>query len=147
MELDKRVNQWFIFQKKLGKTQKSIAEDWGVSVQYISQLKTGKVSVGFDVIKRILDFDKKLNSRWLIFGEGEMYSSDLITSNDVSDDDYYLPTILKANFLNEPKGEYLSIIDSLIKSNQGLIKSVNELRTEIKELLKETKSPKASKYK
>lgn len=111
MDIKGRVNQWIEEQKKRGITQTKLANYWGVKGQYVSSLKTGEGSVGFEVVKRILDFDKAINARWLINGEGEMYFSN-------------------ANYLSEPSQSYQ------IKEEQDsdLIRDlINELRKQLKE--------------
>ncbi len=139
MELQERVSQWFIAQKKTGVTQTHIAKRWGVSVQYISSLKKGNESIGIDVIKRILNIDKKINLRWLILGEGKMYLHNYDTLNIVGKD-------IHSNLFNEAESLYNSNITDLIETNRMLVKSVVELQEEIRRFLtKETKATKATK--
>lgn len=71
--LNQRVIRWFEKQKEKGLKQSHFAETWGVSKQVISQLSTGKGSVGLERVINILDYDRNLNPRWLVLGDGKMY--------------------------------------------------------------------------
>lgn len=73
MAIGERVKEWFVYQHRIGKNQADIAETWSLKPQYINQLASGTGSYGVNVINKILDFDKALNARWLLIGEGEMY--------------------------------------------------------------------------
>lgn len=99
--LNQRVIEWFKVQKEKGLKQAHFAEKWGVSKQVISQLSTGKGSIGLERVINILDYDRGLNSRWLILGEGKMYAND------------------KNNSMSEPFVEYQSagniLYDELVK--------------------------------
>lgn len=75
--INQRVKEWFLFQKKAGKRQNYFAEIWDLSKQRVNQYAKGDGPIGIEPVIKILDFDKDLNARWLILGEGKMYEDEL----------------------------------------------------------------------
>lgn len=71
--INQRVKEWFLFQKKAGKRQNYFAEIWDLSKQRVNQYAKGDGPIGIEPVIKILEFDKELNARWLILGEGAMY--------------------------------------------------------------------------
>jgi transcriptional regulator with XRE-family HTH domain len=77
MTINQRVSDWFKNKIKEGKTQSYFADIWGISKQTIGQYVHDGGSIGIKPIIKILDYDKTINARWLLLGEGEMYETDI----------------------------------------------------------------------
>ncbi len=77
MSINQRVAYWFKKQKESGLSQAKFADLWGISRQTVGQYARENGSIGITPICKILDYDKQLNARWLILGEGSMYNNEV----------------------------------------------------------------------
>lgn len=89
MSINQRVKEWFDIVLKTGVNQTTFVELWGKSKQQISLMANGKGSMGIEIVKLIIDYDKQLSARWLILGEGKMYECDEYISEINEKDEVY----------------------------------------------------------
>lgn len=119
--LNQRVTEWFKAQRKNGVRQVDIGESLGLSKQIISQLKSGKGSIGLERVVNLLNYDKNLNPRWLILGEGNMYEkANSYSATNVGESFIDYKKSSQADLINELRNQ-LKTKDDQIKFLQQLI--------------------------
>ena len=74
--------------------------------QYINALKNRSGSVGLEVIKKIIKVDNKINVRWLLIGEGDMYSE----NNYSAADETFKSNILENKYDTIDKTAYTTVV-------------------------------------
>jgi transcriptional regulator with XRE-family HTH domain len=99
--------------KSRGYTAKSLSEKIGVSHQYISQITTGKASVGLKFIYHLIETFPDIDLNYLIKGES---IEEVINNRGNMNKEIY------AQLLNEMKNK-----DDIIKEKDTQIKKLQEL--------------------
>ena len=77
----KKVINWLIF-KEIAENERALAETLGYTKSSFSQIVTGKVPLSEKFMKRICSLDENINFVWLQSGEGEMFLSNNLNSED-----------------------------------------------------------------
>ena len=77
----KKVINWLIF-KEIAENERALAETLGYTKSSFSQIATGKVPLSEKFMKRICSLDENINFVWLQSGEGEMFLSNNLNSED-----------------------------------------------------------------
>jgi hypothetical protein len=77
----KKVINWLIF-KEIAENERALAETMGYTKSSFSQIVTGKVPLSEKFMKRICSLDENINFVWLQSGEGEMFLSNNLNSED-----------------------------------------------------------------
>lgn len=77
----KRVINWLIF-KEIAENERALAETLGYTKSSFSQIVTGNVPLSEKFMKRICSLDENINFVWLQSGEGEMFLSNNLNSED-----------------------------------------------------------------
>ena len=118
-ELKERVSIWMNKMFEYGMTEKTLETKYKVSRQYINNLKNKSGSVGLEVIKKVINIDNKINVRWLLMGEGEMYSE----NNFSPADDTFKANILENKYDTIDKTAYNTVVkaweqDRILWTNQ-----------------------------
>ena len=72
---------WLIF-KEIAENERALAETLGYTKSSFSQVVTGKVPLSEKFMKRICSLDENINFVWLQSGEGEMFLSNNLNSED-----------------------------------------------------------------
>lgn len=121
MSINKRIID---LRKFLKLSQKDFAELIDVSRQTISNLEQEKYGASGDVLAKILDKNPKLNAKWLVLGEGEMFGVEV------------------PNQLNEPLEPYGK--DYRDKYIQSLEREVELLHSELERFKSDDNKQKAS---
>ena len=67
--------------EKLGYRKSEYAEMLGVSAAVISHIYNDRNKAGLELVQNILTHFPKINERWLLLGEGEMFKEDNAMSN------------------------------------------------------------------
>jgi hypothetical protein len=125
-ELKERVSIWMHKMFEYGLTEKTLETKYKVSRQYINNIKNKTGSVGLEVIKKVISIDNKINVRWLLMGEGEMYSE----NNYSPADDTFKANILENKYDTIDKTAYTTVVraweqDRVLWTNQ--ISLLNEI--------------------
>jgi transcriptional regulator with XRE-family HTH domain len=66
-----KVSDWLIFET-IVKNRRDLAEKMGYTESSFSQILNGKVNLSDRFIKKLAKMDERLNSEWLLIGEGSM---------------------------------------------------------------------------
>ena len=77
----RKVINWLIF-KEIAENERALAETLGYTKSSFSQIVTGKVPLSEKFMKRICYLDENINFVWLQSGEGEMFLSNNLNSED-----------------------------------------------------------------
>ena len=77
----RKVINWLIF-KEIAENERALAETLGYTKSSFSQIATGKVPLSEKFMKRICSLDENINFVWLQSGEGEMFLSNNLNSED-----------------------------------------------------------------
>ncbi|MBA7547111.1 hypothetical protein ES705_39513 [subsurface metagenome] len=107
------INQRIV--KYIEKTEPSyveFAKKHGIASQNVTLWKSNKSNVSTGIIFRTLELDKKLNPRWLLFGDGEMFESDKQLHKAMEDINLQITT--------EGARDHLTLIKELKKENDSL---------------------------
>lgn len=62
--------------KQIGKSNRAIAEEFGISAASISHVASGRNKVGLELVQKILTHYPAISAKWLLTGEGAMHSND-----------------------------------------------------------------------
>lgn len=108
---------WLIFDGVI-KNKRELAEKLGYTESSFSQIINGKVGLSARFVKKLYDFDKRLNLDWLLTGEGEM----LKKSADESDE-----TCILGDEFQRSVQSALSAVEKIAESNRILAESNHEL--------------------
>jgi hypothetical protein len=105
-ELRERVSFWIYKMFEYGMTEKTLMIKFSSTKQYINALKNRSGSVGLEVIKKIIKVDNKINVRWLLIGEGDMYSE----NNYSAADETFKSNILENKYDTIDKTAYTTVV-------------------------------------
>lgn len=119
----KRVINWLIF-KEIAENERALAETLGYTKSSFSQIVTGKVPLSEKFMKRICSLDENINFVWLQSGEGEMFLSNNLNSEDSG------VTV---------SSDVLKIIKQQAESLSARDKQIDELMEMLKEQIQENK--------
>ena len=113
MSINKRIIK---LRKKKNLSQREFAEFISVSKQTISNIENDKYNASTEVVGKILSKYPKVNSRWLILGEEDMFSE---VPHQVNED-------------REPYGRNYQdkLIESLERENKMLREEISRLKKE-----------------
>jgi hypothetical protein len=105
-ELKERVSFWIYKMFEYGMTEETLKIKFNSSKQYINALKHKQNAVGIEVIKKIIKVDNKINVRWLLIGEGDMYSENNYSPADES----FKANILENKYDTIDKTAYTTVV-------------------------------------
>lgn len=77
----KKVINWLIFQG-VAENERELSEMLGYAKSSFSQLVNGKVPLSDKFVGKLCDLDPNLNSAWVSTGEGDMFLSDCLKSEN-----------------------------------------------------------------
>lgn len=120
----KNAIQWLIFEGRVA-NRRELAEKLGYGESYFSQIMTGKVPLSESFIKKLSNFDNRLNYDWLINQAEEMLSTSQIVCGDHN-------TSIAGNSnnitqSNQPNGVVEKFIGLLEKKDEQLAKSQEQI--------------------
>lgn len=84
METGKRLRKainWLIYQE-IAENERELAERLGYTKSSFSQIVNGKVPLSDKFVKNLCSLDENLNSVWISTGEGDMFLSDCLKSEN-----------------------------------------------------------------
>lgn len=110
---------WLIFDGVV-KNKRELAERLGYTESSFSQIINGKVSLSERFIKKLHDFDNRLNLDWLLTGEGEM----LKKTEKITDEKGFTDIDFQRSILGA-----ISAVEKIAESNRVLAESNHELTT------------------
>lgn len=119
----RKVINWLIF-KEIAENERALAETLGYTKSSFSQIATGKVPLSEKFMKQICSLDENINFVWLQSGEGEMFLSNNLNSEDGG--------------VAVPKDAW-EIIKQQAESLSARDKQIDELMEMLKEQIQENK--------
>ncbi len=116
----KRVTKaidWLIFDNKI-KNKRELAEKLNYTESSFSQIINGKVKLSERFVKKLANFDDRININWLLTGEGEMLKNQTSTTPDTD-----TPANNEIAILKEKIRALESILSEKERTIQILLKS------------------------
>lgn len=111
-------------------SENKFASEIGVNTQTLNNYTTGKRSVSYDVVDKILVHFPQVSAEWLIRGIGNMLNGCGCTSTD-TDDSFYHPSQKRTTSEPEAKEERRTSEDLLAKENELLRQQVQFLKEQV----------------
>ena len=62
--------------KHIGKSNRAVAEEFGISAASISHVASGRNKVGLELVQKILTHYPSISAKWLLTGNGTMHAED-----------------------------------------------------------------------
>lgn len=109
---------WLIFERVV-KNRRDLAEKLGYTESSFSQIMNGKVGLSERFVKKLYNFDPRLNLNWLMTGKGDMINpvEDELQNKYISQEDDRQRSILEA----------IAAVQKIAESNRVLAESNHDL--------------------
>lgn len=62
--------------KQIGKSNRAVAEEFGISAASISHVASGRNKVGLELVQKILTHYPSISAKWLLTGGGAMHAEE-----------------------------------------------------------------------
>lgn len=62
--------------KQIGKSNRAVAEEFGISAASISHVASGRNKVGLELVQKILTHYPSISAKWLLTGDGAMHAEE-----------------------------------------------------------------------